>query len=126
MPHRHLIRILDDERAQWLALDRAGRVLAGPTPDSRRTRRRAIPWFVLSAEVLPLRHRASRASAASSSAAVRHRGSAGEPVEQRHVAAFDDGRPETVLVLAAARAWRRGWRSFPCHGVRADCLVPKA
>ena len=130
MPHRHLIRILDDERAQWLALDRAGRVLAGPTPGfPPHAPQGDTVVLVPSAEVLlleaPRIARQRRQLERGLPFAIEDQ--LGEPVEQCHVAAFDDGRPETVLALAASRARMEAWLALLSrHGVRADCLVPES
>ncbi len=128
MSHRHLIRLFDDERAQWFALDRAGRVLSGPAdgfpgtvaddtlvlaPSSgallleaprvarqRRQLERALPFAIEDQLVAP--------------------------VEQAHVALLDDGGSETVAVAVVARARLEAWLArLAEHGVSADRLLPE-
>ena len=129
MSHRHLIRILDDERAQWLALDRAGRVLAGPTPGFPPHAPEAdTVVLVPTADVLllaaPRIARQRRQLERGLPFAIEDQLS--EPVEQCHVAAFDDGQPDTVLALAASRERMGAWLAqLSRNGVRADHLLPE-
>jgi general secretion pathway protein L len=129
MSHRHLIRILDDERAQWLALDRAGRVLAGPTP--------GFPPHVPEADTVVLVPTADVLLLAAPRIARQRRqlerglpfaieDQLSEPIEQCHVAAFDDGQPDTVLALAASRERIGAWLAqLSRNGVRVDHLLPE-
>ena len=127
MSHRHLIRLLDDQRAHWLALDRAGRVLAGPTPGFPAV----APEFdtvvlVPGADALlletPRIARQRRQLERALPFAIEDQ--LCEPVEDCHVAAIDDGRPEVVLAVAVARARMDAWRSrLAEHGVQADHLL---
>ncbi len=129
MSHRHLIRILDDERAHWLALDRAGRVLAGPTPGfPPHAPEGDVVVLVPSAEVLllaaPRIARQRRQLERGLPFAIEDQLS--EAVEHSHVAVIDDGQPDTVLAAAASRGRMDAWLALlSAHGVRADWLLPE-
>lgn len=129
MSHRHLIRLLDDHRAHWLALDRAGRVLAGPTPgvpDSAPEGDTVV--LVPSAEVLllasPRIARQRRQLEQALAFAIEDQ--LCTPVEDCHVALIDDGQPETVLAAVVARQRMDAWLArLAEQGVRADHLLPE-
>lgn len=128
MSYRHLIRLLDEHRAQWLAQDRAGRVLAGPTEGFPATQAEETVVLVPSADVLLLtaprvarqRHQLERAIPF---AIEEHLVT---PVEKAHVVILDDAGTDTVDVAVVAREQLQTWLArLQEHGVVADRLLPE-
>src|SRR5690606_266972 len=127
--HRHLIRLIDDERAHWFALDRAGRVLSGPTDGFPRTPAENTLVLVPSADVLlmeaPRVARQRRQLERALPFAVEDQLIA--PVEQAQVVLLDDRGGESVAVAVVARARLDAWQArLAQHGVVADRLLPEA
>lgn len=130
MSHRHLIRFLDDTRSQWLALDRAGRVVAGPTaglPPSPPEADSIV--LVPSCDVLLLeaprvaRQRRQLDRALPFAIEDQLVGS----VEQCHVAVLDDDQPDSVIAAVVAHERIETWRAaLDAGGVQADVLLPES
>lgn len=128
MPHRHLIRLRDAQHSQWLALDRAGRVLSGPTDGLPAAPAEETVVLVPSDEVLLLqaprvaRHRRQLEQAIGY--AIEDQLVA--PVEQAQVAVFDDAATDFVTVAVVARARLDAWlERLAAQGVVADRLLPE-
>lgn len=129
MPHSHLIRLLDDDHAQWLALDRDGCVLSGPhaglpTAAAERT----VVLVPSDAVLLLAAPRVARQRQQLEQAiafAVEEQLVA--PVEQLHVAVLADLGPDTVLVAAVARERLQQWlERLAAQGLVADRLLPES
>ncbi len=129
MPYCHLIRLIDETRAQWLALDRGGRVLGGPSEGLPGTTAEQVVVLVPSSAVLLL--------AAPRVARQRHQleqaiGFAIEdhlvvPVEQVQVAVMAEPDADTVVVAAVDRSVLAGWlQRLDAHGIAPDRLMPEA
>lgn len=128
MTHRHLIRLLDEHRAQWLAQDRAGRVVAGPLDGFPTQAAQETVVLVPSSDVLLLQAprvaRQQRQLERAVAYAIEDQLVA--PVEQAHVAILEDIGPETVVVAVVARAQLEAWLArLAEHGVVADRLLPE-
>lgn len=128
MSHRHLIRLLDDERAHWFALDRAGRVLSGPADGFPGTAADQTVVLVPSSGVLlleaPRVARQRRQLERALPFAIEDQLIA--PVEQAHVAVLDDSGSDTVAVAVLARAQLETWLArLAERGVDADQLLPE-
>lgn len=128
MPHRHLIRLLDEHRAQWLAQDRAGRVLAGPLDGFPTQAAQETVVLVPSSAVLLLQAprvaRQQRQLERAVAYAIEDQLVA--PVEQAHVAVLEDVGPDAVAVAVVARAQLETWLArLAEHGVVADRLLPE-
>lgn len=129
MPHRHLIRLFDDGRAQWLAQDRGGRVLAGPVDGLPGEAAEETVVLVSSSAVLLLQAprvaRQRRQLEQAVGFAIEEQLVA--PVEQAHVAIIDDLGPDSVAVAVVARAQLDAWLArLAEHGVVPDRLLPEA
>jgi general secretion pathway protein L len=129
MSHRHLIRLLDDDRAHWFALDRAGRTLSGPVDGFPQTAAEDTVVLVPSSEVLllaaPRVARQRRQLERAVPFAIEDRLVA--PVEQAHVAVLDDGTADTVTVAVVAQARLAAWQArLAAHGIAPDRLLPEA
>lgn len=129
MPYRHLIRLFADDRSQWLAQDRGGRVLAGPVDGLPGEAAEETVVLVPSSAVLvlpaPRVARQRRQLEQAVGFAVEEQLVA--PVEQAHVAIIDDSGPESVAVAVVARAQLEAWLSrLAEHGVVPDRLLPEA
>lgn len=128
MSHRHLIRLLDDERAHWFALDRAGRVLSGPIDGFPGTAADETVVLVPSSEALlleaPRVARQRRQLERALPFAIEDQLVA--PVEQAHVAVLDDSGSDTVVAAVLARAQLETWLArLAERGVNADQVLPE-
>ncbi|MCX7556556.1 type II secretion system protein GspL [Xanthomonadaceae bacterium JHOS43] len=129
MSHRHLIRLLDDERAHWFVLDRAGRVLSGPQQGLPATPAEETLVLVPSREVLlleaPRVARQRRQLERALPFAIEDQLVA--PVEQAHVAVLDDSGTSTVAVAVLARFRLDAWQArLAEHGIVPERLLPEA
>lgn len=129
MPPRHLIRLLDEHRSQWLALDRAGRVLSGPHAGFPSEAAEHTLVLVPSEDVLllsaPRVARQQRQLEQAVAFAIEDQLVA--PVEQAHVAVLDSLDDERVLVAVMARSTMDSWlQRLAENGVAADRLLPEA
>ncbi|HET9049551.1 MAG TPA: type II secretion system protein GspL [Chiayiivirga sp.] len=129
MSPRHLIRLLDEQRSQWLALDRAGRVLSGPHAGFPSEPAEHTLVLVPSEDVLvlaaPRVARQLRQMEQAVAFAIEDQLVA--PVEQAHVAILGDLDDEQVLVAVVARSTMDAWlQRLSEHGVVADRLLPEA
>ncbi len=129
MPHRHLIRLFDDDRAQWLAQDRAGRVLSGPVDGFPSEPAEETVVLVPSSAVLLLQAprvaRQRRQLEQAVAFAIEEQLVA--PVEQAHVAIIEDLGPELVAVAVVARQQVDAWLArLSENDVVPDRLLPEA
>ena len=129
MPHRHLIRLFDDDRAQWLAQDRAGRVLSGPVDGFPSEPADETVVLVPSSAVLLLQAprvaRQRRQQEQAVAFAIEEQLVA--PVEQSHVAIIEDLGPELVAVAVVARQQLDAWLArLTEHGVVPDRVLPES
>lgn len=128
MSHCHLIRLLDEERAQWFALDRAGRVLSGPSDGLPGTVAEKTVVLVPSSDVLlleaPRVARQRRQLERALPFAIEDQLVA--PVEHAHVAVFDDSGSGSVATAVLARAQLDAWLArLAERGIAADHLLPE-
>lgn len=129
MSHRHLIRLFDDERAQWFALDRAGRVLSGPFDGLPTSAAEATVVLVPSADVLLLEaprvaRQRRQLERALPFAVEEHLVAA---VEQVHVALLDDSGAGAVATAVVSRERLDGWLArLAASGIHADRLLPES
>lgn len=128
MSHRHLIRLIDDTRSQWFALDRAGRVLSGPSDGFPGTAADEAVVLVPSTQTLlleaPRVARQRRQLERALPFAIEDQLIA--PVEQAHVAVLDDSGSGTVAVAVLARAQLETWLArLAEHGIHVDRLLPE-
>ena len=129
MSQRHLIRLLDEDRSQWLMLDRDGRALSGPQDGLPAQPAEETIVLVPSDVVLLLeaprivrqRRRLEQAIAF----VIEDQLVA--PVEQAHVAILDDRGPDAVLVGVVARGELEAWLArLAATGIHPDRLLPEA
>ena len=128
MSHCHLIRLLDDERAQWFALDRAGRVLSGPFDGLPGTAAEKTLVLAPSSDVLlleaPRVARQRRQLERALPFAIEDQLVA--PVENAHVAVLDDSGAGSVATAVLARARLEDWLArLTQRGIVADHLLPE-
>lgn len=129
MPHRHLIRLFDDDRAEWLAQDRAGRVLSGPVEGLPREPAEETVVLVPSSAVLLLQAprvaRQRRQLEQAVAFAIEEQLVA--PVEQAHVAIVEDLEAEQVTVAVVARQQLDAWLArLSEQGVVPDRVLPES
>lgn len=129
MPVRHLIRLIDEQRSQWLAMDRAGRVLSGPHAGFPTEVAEYNVVLVPSEDVLllaaPRVARQQRQLEQAVAFAVEDQLVA--PVEQAHVAILDSLDEDRILVAVVARTRMESWlERLAANGVAADRVLPEA
>ena len=105
MPARHLIRLLPDRRAEWLALGRDGRVLAGPHPGMPDVRADDTVVLLPSEDVLLLRAPRVAKQRRQLEQAIPYavEDQLAAPVEQQHIVLSDRIEGDGVEGYVAAR-----------------------
>jgi general secretion pathway protein L len=124
-----LVRLSPDGAAEWLALERDGRVLAGPQPGLPQAGAERIDVLVPAEDVLLLRAprvaRQRRQLEQALPFAVEEQLAA--PVETLHVAAADDERGDTLVVAVVAQARMEAWlATLRGAGLEPDRLLPES
>lgn len=129
MPPILLIRLLSDGAAEWLALGRDGRVLAGPQPGLPSEPAEHVCVLVPAQDVLLLR--APRVSSQRRQLeqavpfAIEEQLAA--PIEQLHVALANDGRGDDIGVAVVRRARIDDWLArLRAAGIEPDRLIPES
>lgn len=129
MSHRHLIRLLPDGRAQWLAQDRAGRVSSGPAEGFPTTQASQTVVLVPAAEVLLLLapRIARQRSQLEQAIPFAIEDQLVMPVEHCHVALAEGGTADGVTVAVVARERIAAWlATLAAHGIAPDHLLPES
>ena len=129
MPARHLIRLLPDRSAEWLALGRDGRVLAGPQAGLPDVRADDTVVLLPSEEVLLLRAPRVAKQRRQLEQAIPYaiEDQLAAPVEQQHIVLSDRLDADGVTVAVVTRATLDA-RLAHLHeaGVAADRALPES
>lgn len=129
MPFRHLIRFAPDGSSQWLALDRNGRVLAGPLTGLPTAQAEEVV-VLLPAEtvtLLPAPRVAKQWRQLEQAVPFAIEESLTVPVEQCRVAIADTGLPEQVTAAVIGNARLAGFvEVLDAAGIAPDRIIPES
>lgn len=129
MSHRHLIRLLPDGRAQWLAQDRSGRVLSGPAEGFPATQAVQTVVLVPPADVLLLQNARIARQRSQLEQAIPYaiEDQLAMPVEHCHVALAEGDAGDSVTVAVVARERIDAWlATLSAHNITPDHLLPES
>lgn len=129
MPARHLIRLLPDRSAEWLALGRDGRVLSGPQAGFPAERADDTVVLLPAQDVLLLRAPRVAKQRRQLEQAIPYaiEDQLAAPVEQQHVALSDRTGGDGVLVAVVARTRIEDWLATLAQaGVAPDRAIPES